>query len=165
MPRLDVDGSVGESEETISSTNSIRQPSPLRLTLPAGENDEAALGPQDFVEFKVALRAPEVGVLTLGSMLTFREVSTKCLYFQICANMWLLKSDQDNFHSAYTKRVFDVRQLLDISVSARPSTSSKHTFCLDVEVQNASSNTEVRLDSYSTISPGWRCQPASELSW
>ena len=79
MPRHDINSGVGESEETISSTNSIRQPSPLRLTLPAGENDEAALGPQDFVDFKIALRAPEVGVLTIGSMLAFREVRTKCL--------------------------------------------------------------------------------------
>ena len=87
MSRHDVDSGAGESEETLSSANSIRQPSPLRLTLPAGGNDEAALGPQDSVDLKVALRAPEAGILTLGSMLAFREVRTMCLYLQICANV------------------------------------------------------------------------------
>lgn len=154
---------LGDTEEIITSSNCIRQAQPISLSLPVTSDGIASLLPGEFTDINIILHTHEPGIMTLGSLLTFREVwQTCCVYDDL---LTFQKGDQDNFYGAYTKRVFSVQQLLNVSVSSRPSGQTIHEFFVDVEVQNGSSSLDVVLNDYAFISSGWRCKAISELSW
>ncbi|THH11203.1 hypothetical protein EW145_g824 [Phellinidium pouzarii] len=132
----------GNSFEVITSVNCIRPPSPVHIPLKSLIG-APSLRPGETVNAPFVFHAAELGTVGLHFMLVFRE------------------SEHDNFHSVCLKQTFDVRPLLDISVTSRPSVNPEFMFAVDLQIQNMSASTDASISGISTMSPTWQCSPLS----
>ncbi|EJD04067.1 uncharacterized protein FOMMEDRAFT_106503 [Fomitiporia mediterranea MF3/22] len=133
----------GSSNELLTSTNSIRPPTPLNIPLQALLSSDN-LQPGESVDIPLVLHAPEVRRLDLFCMLAFRE------------------TESDGFRSMCLKRSFDVKPFLDVSVSSAPSAHLGYLFSVNMQVQNLSTSAEVNISGVTTLSPTWECELLGE---
>ncbi|KAL5534350.1 hypothetical protein ACEPAG_812 [Sanghuangporus baumii] len=126
------------------SPSSVRSPGPVKLPL-RSVLDGTILEPEEAIEIPFVFHASETGRLDLRFMLVFRG------------------SEHDDFRSICLKRSFDVKRLVDISVTSRPSGCLDYLFTLDMQVRNLSGSTEVNIVGVTTISPTWRCKSITDM--
>ncbi|KAI0788537.1 ER-golgi trafficking TRAPP I complex 85 kDa subunit-domain-containing protein [Abortiporus biennis] len=104
-------------------------------------HDSTTLPPGETMKIPIVLHAPNVVEQDLCLLIVFRE------------------GDNHTFHSKRLVRHYEVRPILELSASFRPSQSSDHSFSVDFDVSNSSNFTGVQLSQITTMSPTWECKP------
>ncbi|KAF5317627.1 hypothetical protein D9611_015053 [Ephemerocybe angulata] len=121
--------------EIVHSRNSLRPTEPQRIPL------AQPLQPNEGVTVPISLHGGRTGTHNLYFFITYRE------------------SESAPFHSARLERSFEVEPLLDVQVSALPSSSSNYSFVVNVETTSLSQSSLLNITQISTISPLWKLAP------
>ncbi|KAF6766545.1 ER-golgi trafficking TRAPP I complex 85 kDa subunit-domain-containing protein [Ephemerocybe angulata] len=121
--------------EIVHSRNSLRPTEPQRIPL------AQPLQPNEGVTVPISLHGGRTGTHNLYFFITYRE------------------SESAPFHSVRLERSFEVEPLLDVQVSALPSSSSNYSFVVNVETTSLSQSSLLNITQISTISPLWKLAP------
>ncbi|KAK7694801.1 hypothetical protein QCA50_001989 [Cerrena zonata] len=128
------------STEDLQSKNSLESRRPFRIPI-SDFHSSSGLAPGESVTIPMSVHATKLGEQDLCLLLTFREGS------------------DEPFRSKRLVRHYDVRKILDFSISARPSLSPEYSYLFNVEMENMTSYTGVHINQLTTLSPIWSCQP------
>jgi len=77
----------------------------------------------------------------LSILLTFREM------------------DGQAFHSKRLVRRYDIRPIMTLGTSSYPSQLDDHPFVFNLEIENTTVSTGIRINQITTLSPTWSCTP------
>ncbi|KAI0932025.1 hypothetical protein AcV5_004630 [Taiwanofungus camphoratus] len=135
--------SSSTTTEVLHSTNSMAPRMPYRISLEQLQNS-SSLACGDSVKVSAWLHASHAVEQDLCVLFVFRE------------------APELPFHSARVTRHYEVKPILKVVASSRPSGSPDHTFLLNVEVENATEISNVQLTQITTMSPLWACSPLGQ---
>lgn len=152
--------SSSTTTEVLHSTNSMAPRMPYRISLEQLQNS-SSLACGDSVKVSAWLHASHAVEQDLCVLFVFREVSL-LEHFAIVSLIVMIQAPELPFHSARVTRHYEVKPILKVVASSRPSGSPDHTFLLNVEVENATEISNVQLTQITTMSPLWACSPLGQ---
>ncbi|KAI0652274.1 ER-golgi trafficking TRAPP I complex 85 kDa subunit-domain-containing protein [Trametes meyenii] len=126
--------------EVLRSTNSLAPRKPYRISLDV-IHTAPQLAPGEEVQLPLILHAAHHGEQDLCVLFVFRE------------------SGDAPFHCTRVTRRYEVKPILKVNTSARPSASLDQTYVLNVEVENITNSSNIELKQVSTMSALWSCSP------
>ncbi|KAI0778588.1 ER-golgi trafficking TRAPP I complex 85 kDa subunit-domain-containing protein [Trametes elegans] len=133
------------SSEILESTNTLAPRKPY--SIPIGAIHSAPqLEPGEEVQLPFILHAAHHGEQDLCMLFVFREPGDA------------------QFHCTRVTRRYEVKPILKVSTSARPSASADQTYIVNVEVENITSSSNIELKQLSTMSGLWTTSPQVQLS-
>ncbi|KIM47871.1 hypothetical protein M413DRAFT_211893 [Hebeloma cylindrosporum] len=124
------------TSEIIRSRNSLRPQEPQRIPLHTSDRS-SILQPGDSMELPTILHAESSGAYELCLLFVFREDNSQL------------------FHSTKLTCPYEVRSLLETSVSAQPSQLQDYAYLLDVHITNVSPTELVEVTQITSVSPRW----------
>ncbi|KAI0639808.1 ER-golgi trafficking TRAPP I complex 85 kDa subunit-domain-containing protein [Trametes polyzona] len=126
--------------EVVQSSNSLapRQPYPISLE---AIHSAPELSPGEEVQLPFILHAAHHGEKDLCLLFVFRE------------------AEGTAFHSARVTRRYEVKPIMQVSTSARPSASGEQMYIVNVEVENVTGSSNIEVKQVSTMSASWECTP------
>ncbi|KAI8981263.1 ER-golgi trafficking TRAPP I complex 85 kDa subunit-domain-containing protein [Trametes punicea] len=142
-----VDAGGGEMKESFSSPprseilhspNSLAPRIPYRIPLEA-IHTAPQLKPGEEVQLPFVLHAAHHGEQDLCMLFVFHE------------------GVDAQFHCTRVTRRYEVKPILNITTSARPSASLDQMYILNVEIENLTGSSNVELKQVSTMSAVWEC--------
>ena len=71
----------------------------------------------------------------------------------------LFQADGTPFHCTRVIRQYEVRPIIQITTSVRPSASSEQAYIVGVEVENITGSSNIEITQLSTMSALWSCKP------
>ncbi|KAF8078759.1 ER-golgi trafficking TRAPP I complex 85 kDa subunit-domain-containing protein [Lyophyllum atratum] len=134
------DTSASEPTEVIKSHNSLAPGKPRRILLP----DSGTFNPGDSLELPVQLHTESAGDQELHLLFVYRE------------------DESDQFRTTRVSRYYEVHNLLETSVIARPGQSLDYLFLIQLELSTYSAFSDVHLTQVTSVSPTWKCRPIAE---
>ncbi|KAI1793952.1 ER-golgi trafficking TRAPP I complex 85 kDa subunit-domain-containing protein [Ganoderma leucocontextum] len=126
--------------EILQSTNSLSPREPYRISLES-IHSAPQLAPGEEVQVSFILHAAHHGEQDLSILFVFRE------------------SDSVPFHCTRVTRRYEVKPLLKVTASMRPSGSPDQAYVIGVEVENATGASNIQVRQLSTMSALWKCFP------
>ncbi|KAL7285211.1 hypothetical protein ACG7TL_000304 [Trametes sanguinea] len=126
--------------EVLQSSNSLAPRSPYRISLEA-IHSAPQLAPGEAIQLPFILHAAHHGEQDLCMLFVFRE------------------NEGAQFHCARVTRRYEVKPILNVSASARPSASPDQMYILNLEVENITGASNVEVKQISTMSASWECTP------
>ncbi|KAF8530987.1 ER-golgi trafficking TRAPP I complex 85 kDa subunit-domain-containing protein [Gautieria morchelliformis] len=124
--------------EVLRSDNSIANATPTALPLER-LHGSSTLAPEESLNIRLVIHAEQPGAQELVVLIIFRE------------------SGQTTFDSSRLYHLFDVDPVLNVGAFARPSTSSSVSYVVNVEVENTSEASDLRISQITTASASWSC--------
>ncbi|KAI0686194.1 ER-golgi trafficking TRAPP I complex 85 kDa subunit-domain-containing protein [Earliella scabrosa] len=73
-------------------------------------------------------------------------------------------SDNAPFHCTRVTRRYEVKPILKVTTSVRPSASPEQTYIVGVEVENTAASSNIQVTQVSTMSALWTCSPLGSHS-
>ncbi|KAH9897998.1 ER-golgi trafficking TRAPP I complex 85 kDa subunit-domain-containing protein [Cubamyces lactineus] len=142
---LDASSSSPPKTEILRTTNSLAPRTPRRIPLDA-IHSAPQLGPGEEIQVPFILHAAHHGEQDLCMLFVFRE------------------APDTPFHSTRVTRRYEVKPILNISTSARPSASSDQAYIVNIEIENVTNSSNVEIKQVSTLSGSWDCSPLHPFS-
>ncbi|KAH9944035.1 ER-golgi trafficking TRAPP I complex 85 kDa subunit-domain-containing protein [Epithele typhae] len=140
--------STAPKVEMFQTTNSLAPRTPFRIPLETVHTGPE-LAPGEEVQLPFVLHAAHHGEHDLSMLFVFRE------------------SKDAMFHCARVVRQYEVRPIIQITTSVRPSASLDQSYIVGVEVENITGSSNVQITQLSTMGALWTCksmQPYSPTS-
>ncbi|PCH33758.1 hypothetical protein WOLCODRAFT_60797 [Wolfiporia cocos MD-104 SS10] len=128
------------SREVLHTNNSLAPRTPYRIPLDTLQGS-SEIAPGDSLQFNAMVHASSVGEQTLALLIVFRE------------------GEGLPFHCTRATRQFEVKPIVKTLVTSVPSGSLKHSFLLNVEVDNITDTSTLRIAQVTTMSQTWSCIP------
>lgn len=129
------------NHEILQSTNSLAPRKPYRIDLES-IHSSPQLVPGEEVQLSFMLHAAHQGEQDLSILFVFRE------------------SDSMPFHSSRVTRRYEVKPLLKLTTSMRPSGLPEQPYIIGVEVENSTGASNIQVRQLSTMSALWKCSPS-----
>ncbi|EIW64369.1 uncharacterized protein TRAVEDRAFT_158546 [Trametes versicolor FP-101664 SS1] len=126
--------------EVLRSKNTLAPREPYRVPLDA-IHSAPQLEPGEEVQLPFILHAAHHGEKDLSLLFVFRE------------------ADDVEFHSTRVTRRYEVKPILKVTTSARPSPSADSTYIVTVEIENVTGSSNIELKQLSAMSATWDCSP------
>ncbi|TBU62053.1 ER-golgi trafficking TRAPP I complex 85 kDa subunit-domain-containing protein [Dichomitus squalens] len=126
--------------ETLQSPNSLAPRRPYRIPIER-LHSSPQLAPGDEMQLPFILHAAHHGEQDLCILFVFRE------------------SNSAPFHCTRVTRRYEVRPILKVTTSMRPSGSSDHMYTIGVEIENTTGASNIQITQLSAMSATWRCSP------
>ncbi|KAI0715153.1 ER-golgi trafficking TRAPP I complex 85 kDa subunit-domain-containing protein [Earliella scabrosa] len=141
----DPSSSTPPASETFQSSNSLAPRTPYKVPLES-IHSSSVLAPGDEVQLSFILHAAHHGEQDLCVLFVFRE------------------SDNAPFHCTRVTRRYEVKPILKVTASVRPSASPEQTYVVGVEVENTAASSNIQVTQVSTMSALWTCSPLGSHS-
>ncbi|CDO73209.1 hypothetical protein BN946_scf185007.g264 [Trametes cinnabarina] len=125
-------------KEVLQSSNALAPRSPYRLSLEA-IHSASQLAPGELVQLPFIFHAAHHGEQDLCILFVFRE------------------NEDAQFHCTRVTRRYEVKPILNITTSARPSASPDQMYIVNVEVENITNSSNIEVRQVSTMSASWEC--------
>ncbi|KAI0348507.1 hypothetical protein BDW22DRAFT_1350734 [Trametopsis cervina] len=129
-----------ENDSVFHSTNSLAPRTPHRIPL---DNE---LSPDSTLKLSLILHAAHISEHDLSFLLVFREVGGEA------------------FHSARLTRHYEVRQVLQLATTYEPSQSLSHAFLVNLDIENVTPSSDIRISQITTMSQSWSCTPITQYA-
>ncbi|THV07645.1 hypothetical protein K435DRAFT_825459 [Dendrothele bispora CBS 962.96] len=128
--------------EILDTKNSLKMGGPQKILLP-----QSTLQSSDHIELPMILHGRNSG------------------HHELCMLLMYRGSETEPFQQLRVVQPFDVQPAIKVTTIARPSLDSGGLFVIDLELENASSNTAFELTQIAALSPSWTCsRPNSSAS-
>ncbi|KAH9858208.1 ER-golgi trafficking TRAPP I complex 85 kDa subunit-domain-containing protein [Lenzites betulinus] len=132
--------SSSTKNEVLHFSNSLAPRKPYRILLDA-IHSSPQLAPGEEMQLPLILHAAHHGEKELSLLFVFRE------------------ADDTEFHSTRVTRRYEVKPILKVTTSARPSASTSETYVVNIEVENITGSSNIELKQLSTMGASWECSP------
>ncbi|KAI0830719.1 ER-golgi trafficking TRAPP I complex 85 kDa subunit-domain-containing protein [Trametes gibbosa] len=136
----DPSSSSSAKTEVLHSSNSLAPRKPYRISLDA-IHSAPQLAPGEEMQLPFILHAAHHGEKDLSLLFVFRE------------------TEGSEFHSTRVTRRYEVKPILKVTTSARPSASANETYIINVEIENVMGSSNIELKQLLTIGASWECSP------